>query len=499
MKTLFEYIEKANIKNQDKIYLKGSIPLPKAQNAISEYCSNSIKYDDIICLIDDTVFGNCKAGLVITNDNIFCKAAFESANSFDINSINTVTATSGFLNTAILINGNKFAELTQPNGKALKNLFDEINNYLNDKSSGNILSVNLPPTTENNIVNNALQQFKNADLDSDALQDIRDLILNMDKQSRVVFDNIEKEILKQQDKIKILENEIKKLTLNKSNPTVEKSPINDSSLHSSSISTNNAVSKQKAIIESDEDSDGYEIFDIINSDNLFKLMKEMKFANSTIGFIGDFLGDPSPDEKVRRLLSSCIAYTVITLREQHIEKNYIKGLMNDAATFELTLFAVGLLKIRLKDRGISENSINKILESGITELMGGTSSKSNQISMKLTNLLPLSEIGMLNSYRDFEKTLRIRLLVSNKLRKSVRTEEISQIAEMENFRKAFGEEMYSEMTLNSESETEFMKNALLIVNFLAQSVLDDLFSDERVYNKLQYTMDELSRIFNQYK
>ena len=228
-------------------------------------------------------------------------------------------------------------------------------------------------------------------------------------------------------------------------------------------------------------------------------MKEMKFANSTIGFIGDFLGDPSPDEKVRRLLSSCIAYTVITLREQHIEKNYIKGLMNDAATFELTLFAVGLLKIRLKDRGISENSINKILESGITELMGGTSSKSNQISMKLTNLLPLSEIGMLNSYRDFEKTLRIRLLVSNKLRKSVRTEEISQIAEMENFRKAFGEEMYSEMTLNSESETEFMKNALLIVNFLAQSVLDDLFSDERVYNKLQYTMDELSRIFNQYK
>lgn len=63
------------------------------------------------------------------------------------------------------------------------------------------------------------------------------------------------------------------------------------------------------------------------------------------------------------------------MREQHIEKNYIKGLMNDAATFELTLFAVGLLKIRLEDRGISENSINKILESGITELMGGTSSK----------------------------------------------------------------------------------------------------------------------------
>lgn len=61
-----------------------------------------------------------------------------------------------------------------------------------------------------------------------------------------------------------------------------------SSLHSSSISTNNAASKQKAIIESDEDSDGYEIFDIINSDNLFKLMKEMKFANSTIGFIEIF-------------------------------------------------------------------------------------------------------------------------------------------------------------------------------------------------------------------
>lgn len=58
------------IGNSKGIFLKGNIPEKKLANAIQAY-ANGVSQDEVILLLDDTVFGSAKEGLLITSDAIY--------------------------------------------------------------------------------------------------------------------------------------------------------------------------------------------------------------------------------------------------------------------------------------------------------------------------------------------------------------------------------------------------------------------------------------------
>lgn len=61
----------------DNVYARPDIPRKKLEAAIASYAPG-VSPDEVIVLLDDTVFGGAKEGLLVTNDGIYCKQKFES-------------------------------------------------------------------------------------------------------------------------------------------------------------------------------------------------------------------------------------------------------------------------------------------------------------------------------------------------------------------------------------------------------------------------------------
>lgn len=68
---------------------KPMITYARAENAISKYCPSEleISYDDILFLIDDTIFGSGKIGLLVTKDYICGKEDFSEPFYFDTDDV----------------------------------------------------------------------------------------------------------------------------------------------------------------------------------------------------------------------------------------------------------------------------------------------------------------------------------------------------------------------------------------------------------------------------
>ncbi len=93
---------------------KPMITYEKAQNAIDKYCPSEleIEYDDILVLIDDTIFGSGKVGLLATKDYICGKEDFNPPFYFDTNDVTKIEFKKAFLGgTNVLINGEKVMNL----------------------------------------------------------------------------------------------------------------------------------------------------------------------------------------------------------------------------------------------------------------------------------------------------------------------------------------------------------------------------------------------------
>jgi hypothetical protein len=54
------------------VHIKPSIPIKKLQAAISSYAFG-VPETDVLVLLDDTVFGGAKEGLILTSDSMYCK------------------------------------------------------------------------------------------------------------------------------------------------------------------------------------------------------------------------------------------------------------------------------------------------------------------------------------------------------------------------------------------------------------------------------------------
>lgn len=88
----------------DKVYARPNIPPRKLEGAISSYAYNVAPHE-VIALLDDTLFGGAKEGLLVTNDAIYCKQKFESPKRMAMSAIHEAKPGS---HSRLFINGSEF-------------------------------------------------------------------------------------------------------------------------------------------------------------------------------------------------------------------------------------------------------------------------------------------------------------------------------------------------------------------------------------------------------
>jgi len=100
------------LRSSDNIYFVPVIPNKKLQGAMS-YLPHGVNPNDVLMLIDDTVFGSAKAGMCLTAKGIFYKASFEDGQAYLFEHIQQVEADIGMITSSILINGQDELNFTQ--------------------------------------------------------------------------------------------------------------------------------------------------------------------------------------------------------------------------------------------------------------------------------------------------------------------------------------------------------------------------------------------------
>lgn len=90
--------------NDDKIFFHPHIPPKKLANAVSEFGGND-GADDVLALIDNTVFGNAKDGLLLTRSALHVHNIMEAPFHVLLSDINDVQFQGGLLDSVLKING----------------------------------------------------------------------------------------------------------------------------------------------------------------------------------------------------------------------------------------------------------------------------------------------------------------------------------------------------------------------------------------------------------
>ncbi|MGQ1705176.1 J domain-containing protein [Acinetobacter baumannii] len=100
------------LRSSDNIYFAPVIPNKKLQGAMS-YLPHGVNPNDIVMLIDDTVFGSAKVGMCFTAKGLFYKASFEDGQAYLFEHIQKVEADIGMITSSILINGHDELSFSQ--------------------------------------------------------------------------------------------------------------------------------------------------------------------------------------------------------------------------------------------------------------------------------------------------------------------------------------------------------------------------------------------------
>ncbi|HFG6905414.1 J domain-containing protein [Acinetobacter baumannii] len=109
------------LRSSDNIYFATVIPNKKLQGAMT-YLPHGVSPNDVLMLIDDTVFGSAKVGMCLTAKGIFYKANFEDGQAYLFKHIQQVEVDIGILTSSILINGQDELSFSQLDKGAIRAL-----------------------------------------------------------------------------------------------------------------------------------------------------------------------------------------------------------------------------------------------------------------------------------------------------------------------------------------------------------------------------------------
>ncbi len=128
------------LRASDNIYFAPAIPYKKLQGAMS-YLPQGIHPDEILMLIDDTVFGSAKAGLCVTATGLFYKESFGDEAVYLFKSIHHVEADIGVINHGIVLNRIETLTFTQLDKGTVRTLAS----FLNEVCQGETETDRAPP------------------------------------------------------------------------------------------------------------------------------------------------------------------------------------------------------------------------------------------------------------------------------------------------------------------------------------------------------------------
>lgn len=120
--------------DDNSIFFLPDIPEKKLKNAIDKYAP-SVKKEDVLLLIDDTVFGKATEGVIITSSLIYANQAFEDIKRIDFCHIKSAAIVEGVMGCALYINDNKIIATTQPSKSAMR-LITELIREISEISRG---------------------------------------------------------------------------------------------------------------------------------------------------------------------------------------------------------------------------------------------------------------------------------------------------------------------------------------------------------------------------
>lgn len=114
------------LRGSDNIYFAPVIPNKKLQGAMS-YLPHGVSPNDVLMLIDDTVFGSAKVGMCLTAKGFFYKASFEDEQAYPFEHIQQVETDIGILTSSILINGQDELSFSQLDKGVIRTLVAFLN------------------------------------------------------------------------------------------------------------------------------------------------------------------------------------------------------------------------------------------------------------------------------------------------------------------------------------------------------------------------------------
>ena len=131
LRSLREALEGLEFSNEpfERVFMAPHIPNKKLQGALDSY-GERLRAQDVVVLIDDTVFGGAREGVLITETQIRCKAKFEQAEIRLLGCLSEITAHG----TRIRIHGEPFITLSALNADDLRRLFETLSEHLKQTS-----------------------------------------------------------------------------------------------------------------------------------------------------------------------------------------------------------------------------------------------------------------------------------------------------------------------------------------------------------------------------
>ena len=129
LRSLRQALEGLEFANEpfERVFVAPHIPRKKLLGALDSY-GGGIRAQDVVALIDDTVFGGAREGVLITEAQIRSKAKFEEVEIRLLSCLTEITAHGAH----IRIHGEHFASLSIPNPDDLRALFVAVSQYLQE-------------------------------------------------------------------------------------------------------------------------------------------------------------------------------------------------------------------------------------------------------------------------------------------------------------------------------------------------------------------------------
>lgn len=124
MTSLYHYIHNnpvtITLNQDDAVYIAPNIPHGKLHGALSSFIPAGVSPNDVLVLIDDTVFGSAKEGVALTSTHLYCKQIMDAPKQFALNTIQSIHFGSGFLNGGLYVNGQYVSGMTKPSNHSMK-------------------------------------------------------------------------------------------------------------------------------------------------------------------------------------------------------------------------------------------------------------------------------------------------------------------------------------------------------------------------------------------